>query len=406
MKICDIVQFFSPLSGGVKRYITDKARFLSERDDVTHVAIVPSDRDALQTHYRSRIYEVGSFRLIGSQSYRMLLSRKQIEHILDMEKPDIIEVGDPYRSAWIAADYAERHNLRLVAYYHSDYPRALSRTVRRFGGRLAEDFCSRHIGSYLINLYSRMDATVVASHRLENILGDLGIPNLVRIPLGTDTDVFYPRESRERVFHELGIPNEGHMLLYAGRLAREKNIRAMIGTLDELPRELDCRLIIIGDGEQRRLVEQQSALRDDLVWLPYCGTPDRLAELYSAADLFVHTGTCETFGLTSLESQSCGARVIAIRGGGVDETLEGESPIIMAESPEPASIAKAIKSALVLKENDVDRKKRSRRIAKHFSGRSCYTSLVKLYHDLLEQSCPETAIEEKCDAFQHSAIHA
>ena len=49
-------------------------------------------------------------------------------------------------------------------------------------------------------------------------------------------------------------------------------------------------------------------------WIPYCADPGELARYFRAADLFVHPGVQETFGLVALESQACGTPVVGIRG--------------------------------------------------------------------------------------------
>ncbi len=61
-----------------------------------------------------------------------------------------------------------------------------------------------------------------------------------------------------------------------------------------------------------------------LHWLPYCADPASLAALYRAADLFVHPGVQETFGLVTLEAQACGTPVIGIRGSYMDRIIHSD----------------------------------------------------------------------------------
>ena len=41
MKFCDVVQFYSPLGGGVRRYLDDKMRYLAQKPDCEHTVIAP-----------------------------------------------------------------------------------------------------------------------------------------------------------------------------------------------------------------------------------------------------------------------------------------------------------------------------------------------------------------------------
>ena len=67
-------------------------------------------------------------------------------------------------------------------------------------------------------------------------------------------------------------------------------------------------------GVLHRLEEETGAVS----WIRYCNGAQELADIYRAADLFVHPGVKETFGLVTLESQACGTPVVGIRGSYMD----------------------------------------------------------------------------------------
>ncbi|MFP4390274.1 MAG: glycosyltransferase, partial [Desulfococcaceae bacterium] len=205
--------------------------------------------------------------------------------------------------------------------------------------------------------------------------------------------VFRPRPGRERIRRAFGVREDSFLLLFTGRLAGMKNLDGLIGMMAELSETADdCHLVIAGDGEERETVLRAAAEREDVTWAAYVADRDRLAELYSAADLFVHAGTMETFGLVSLEAQACGTRVIAVRGGGMEETLHGEDPIILAESPDPAELARAVRSARELGEDQEDRERRRRRILTEFSWETTFRRLLDLYDRLRREERSEFAL--------------
>lgn len=388
MKVCDIVQFYSPLGGGVRRYIEDKSRRFAETPDIEHIVIIPSDQNVVEYQFGSKVYHIKSLPLVGSISYRMLLNKKRIFAILDEEQPDIIEVGDPYRSAWIALEGGRRLNAPVVAFYHSDFPRALGRTIRRFCGQSVQMLLSAPINRYIVNLYNQMGATVVASKRLEKILTDCGINNVAQIPLGTDITKFHPNPNSALIRKELDLSDDDTLIVFVGRLAREKNIRSLIRMMDELKNNPGgpkgrCHLLLVGDGELRRIVERALAANDNISWFRYCTDAKHLTAYYSAADIFLHAGVYETFGLTSLEAQACGTRVIIVRGGGMEDTVEGEEPLITAESPHPVDLANAVREARALKHSQRPEQRRQRMV-ENFSIEMTIDRLVMLYHHLLE----------------------
>ncbi len=383
IKICDIVQFFSPMSGGVRRYVEEKARYLLANTPHEHALVIPSHRDAVTRLEHRSIHEIRSPRLIGSASYRILMNRKKILAAVAGERPDIIETGDPYRAAWIGLEAARRNDIPIVAYYHSDYPRALGRTLKKYAGRHVGSMVAPVIRNYLIRLYSRMSATVVPSQHCFDALEAIGIQRLVRIPLGTNLDVFYPRDSHDRIRRELGLESGTRLLLYVGRLAREKNIRSLFEMMEKLREDGGMHhLLIVGDGEKRDDVEEKAREVDWLTWLPYTDSRERLADLYSAADLFVHAGNRETFGLVSLEAQACGTRVLAVRGGGLDESLRYERRPVMARDTSGTALAFAVRHIEKLDDTSAERQARHFGIARHYSWGSTFERLSALYLSL------------------------
>lgn len=389
VKICDIVQFYSTLSGGVRRYIHEKIAYLLEHTPHSHCLIIPSHRDAASQDGRTSIHEIKSPKLIGSNSYRMLINRRKILKAVAAEKPDLIEVGDPYRAAWIGLEASRRQQVPIVAFYHSDYPRALDRTLRKYAGPRVEALISPLIQRYLIRLYNRMSATVVSSRHCFEALDNIGINNLKQIALGTNLRTFSPRDSRSRICKELGITENHRLLLFVGRLAREKNIRSLFEMMDILKTHPERHhLVLVGDGEWHDKVRQKSLEEKAISWLPFCESPERLADFYSAADLFVHAGDCETFGLVALEAQACGTRVLAIRGGGLEEGLRYENPLIMAENTSGEALAKAVSAIWKLDESELERGLRRQNTERHFSWEVTFKKLTGLYLQLVRQHTP------------------
>ncbi len=390
MKICDVVQSYSPTSGGVKRYLSNKMRCFAERSDIGHVMIVPWKENRVDVAHQTRVYRLRSPRIPGSVDYRLLMNRKRIYDIVESERPNILEVDSACLSSWMAIGAARQTPIPVVAYYHSDFPRRLSDKLRPCSSLLAE-VSAGIINRYLIHFYRRMDATVTATRAFQKTLQKMGVNPVIRIPLGVNIETFYPRNSRKAIFQELGLSEDTFLLLYAGRLAGMKNLDHLFAMMDFISSEKDrYHLALVGDGELREKVVRAARERKDLSWIPYRSSRDELAQWYSAADLFVHAGTQETFGLVSLEAQACGARVIGVKGGGMEETLHGESPLIMAENESPEALAWAVQQARKLEETETDRQRRRNRILNNFSWENTFRRMAALYSHLCNSFSADT----------------
>lgn len=392
LRVVDLVQFHSPISGGVKRFVEDKCRFFETVEDVEHCVIVPGVEHGEDRWGASRVHIIASPRLIGSASYRVLRDRARIKRIMAEFRPHVIEVGDPYLTAWIGRRIAEEQPAKIVGFYHSDYPRAWHRTVGRFCGEWAGAAFERVVAAYLKKLYKRMDALVVATPPLEALWSGRGLGHVRRIPLGVDTDRFYPREAEEAraAKAEWGLPAEVKVLLFVGRLAREKRIDWLVRVHEALRKtEPDLHLVLIGDGEWRERVQGWAAASGGRVhWRPYLHSGAALAAAYSAADVFVHAGMGETFGLSLLEAQACGLPAVASIGSGLDDTLLPLAGNALVGAEDEAAWTAAVRGALAAGADHATRVERHATVRGRFAWWHTYERLTALYRELAGKTPP------------------
>ena len=325
MKICDLTQFYSPRSGGVKRYVHEKIAFIeAHRPADEHVLIVPGARSDVTTNERSRIYSISSPLLSRATQYRALLNLRAVEEIVDRERPDIIESADPYQIGWKATALRRVHDIPTVAFYHSHFAESYLRRPAELLGKEIGAALIRGAQHYARKLYNRFDATLVPSPGLATVLTNWGVQNIRVVDLGVNTTVFRP-ESRDqvRIRSAHGIPAEAVVLLYVGRLAQEKNTHTLFDAFALLAsrRPGAFHLVVVGDGQQRPQLRELTSSTGSVTWRPYCTESAELAQLYRMADIFVHPGMQETFGLVTIESQACGTPVLGISGSSMQRIV-------------------------------------------------------------------------------------
>ena len=337
MRICDLTQFYSPVSGGVKRYLHEKIDYIEKyRPGDEHVLIVPGGKTEVVSNERSRIYTIHSPLLSRTSRYRALLNLRAVEQILERERPDIIESADPYQVGSKSIRIGRALGIPVIGFYHSHFVEAYLRSVAKYLGEIASDAVMNLAARYVRNLYNRFETTLVSAEYLADVLRDWGVRNLQVVELGVNTDVFKrrPRDGAgTRV--SLGIASDQKLLLSVGRLAKEKNTKTLFQAFDLLHQRWsgDFHLLVIGDGPQRDQLLQLKARTDGAIsWIRYCTDSAQLARYYRAADLFVHPGMQETFGLVALESQACGTPVVGIRGSNMDRIIFHQQEFWAAEN--------------------------------------------------------------------------
>ncbi len=342
MKICDATQFYSEVGGGVRRYLTEKRSYIRDHTNDEHVLIVPGERTEVIREGRLTTCTVASPKINASSRYRILFNVQSAKQMVFAEKPDIIESGDPYHLGWSMLDAAQQLNIPIAGFYHSHFPEAYLRTVLKYCGPWLRDVVMAYAEDYICRLYGSLDLTLVPSEFLAKVLEGWGVGNTEPVHLGVNTQIYHPMARNPEVRKSMGISADSRLLLYVGRLAGEKNTVTLLKSIEWLhqhgPKDLE--FLIIGDGAQQPALLRARERNSRLHWISYCNDPVQLADYYRAADLFVHPGVCETFGLVALESQACACPVIGIRGSYMDANIfsglqhwaRSNDPVVLAEA--------------------------------------------------------------------------
>lgn len=304
MHIVDTTLFFAPHSGGVKRYLLAKRRYLQAQRAVRHTLVVPGGR---ATPSLPGIVTPLAPRIPFGGGYRLPLRPLAWRDTLIALDPDLIECGDPYHLAWSALAAAGRRGVPAVAFVHSHLSRVIGGRFGGLAGRLAD--------AYLRRLYARFDAVLAPSHTVAAHLRALGIGRVAVQPLGVDADVFRPAARDPRLRTHLCLPAATRLLIFAGRMAREKSIETMRRAVERLGPPYH--LLLVGGHEARRLGARVTTL-------PYQHDAVGLARLLASADALLHAGAQETFGLVVVEAMACGRPVVGVDSGAIAELVDDE----------------------------------------------------------------------------------
>ena len=321
MRLVDTTLFFSPTSGGVRRYLTAKHAWLRAHSAHDHSLLVPGGMTTLQPGGLSTI---AGWKVPGSFNYRLPLSPSRWVRMLEALEPDLIEVGDVFHPAWCAARVATRRDIPLVAFCHSNLPHLVG---RRFGGA-----AERALGAYLRNVYARFDLVMAPSRLMCENLGRMGVRRTVLQPLGVDTTIFAPHRRSPGLRRTLQLGDEARLLVYAGRFSSEKNVDVLHEALRLLGRRYH--LLLIGGGAHERPAA-------NITVLPYRRDSVELATWIASCDALVHAGCSETFGLVIIEALACGRPVVGVRAGAVPEHVD-QSVGMLAPPRDARGMADAI----------------------------------------------------------------
>ena len=154
-----------------------------------------------------------------------------------------------------------------------------------------------------------------------------------------DLDDFHPdaeAAARFRRTHGLG---EGPFLLAAAALHEHKRHKVLIDAVALLGAG-GPPLVLCGEGPQRDILSARAASRGVDLRMAGMLSHEELRGAYSAATIVVHASPLETFGRTVAEAMACGAAVIAVGAGSVNDVV-GDAGLLVP-GPDPEAFAGAV----------------------------------------------------------------
>ena len=292
--------------------------------DVVARLYTMSDREVTTREYRAhRSVGVGLPRYPEMRIHWPRLSA--LSRAFWRDGADVAHITTPGPVGLAARYLARRHRRPMIGSFHTnlgDYARALGR-----GGALGR-VVGRGLDDYMRWLYRACDRVLVPSHETRMDLIDQGYaPQQLAVwTRGVDAEQFSPaRRSRSRRA-SWGVSDDVPVLLYAGRLSREKRLDRLVELVAALGvRDVRYRLVIAGDGPMR------SELRLRLPHAHFCGAVahDEMGSLMASADVFVFPSDTDTFGNVVLEAQASGLpAVVSSEGGPRGAIVDGVSGFV------------------------------------------------------------------------------
>ncbi|ANF32836.1 glycosyl transferase [Leifsonia xyli] len=306
MRVAVVSESFLPTVNGVT---TSVLRVLDHLAAEGHEAIVICPDAGAPAEYAGfRIHQVPS---IAYRQFPVGLPSPQVQRILSGFGPDVLHAASPFFLGAQAIAAANRLGVPSVAIYQTD--------VAGFARRNGLGMTAAIAWKYVRWVHEGADLTLAPSAASEYDLRTAGVGRLGRWGRGVDLERYHPNKRRTAsavALRERLSPDGETVVGYVGRIAPEKQVerlRALRGVGG-------VSVAIVGDGPARETVARE--LRGvNVHWLGRLGGED-LAAAYAAFNLFVHTGSEETFGQTVQEAHASGLPVVAPRAGGPIDLVE------------------------------------------------------------------------------------
>jgi phosphatidylinositol alpha 1,6-mannosyltransferase len=342
VRVAIVTESFLPSLNGVTTSVCRVVAQLQARGDAVMV-VAPRSRVAGPDRYSGAVvHRVAS---LPVRQFDVGLPTPEIERVLEDFSPDVVHVASPFVLGARGLAASRSLDLPTVAVFQTD----MAAYVRQHTPGPAGTAAGATTWRWIRRIHSWADVTLAPSSAALADLRAHAVPRTALWGRGVDAALFNPAwrgDALTRALRRELSPGGERLVGYVGRLAPEKEVERL-AELADLP---DTRLVIVGDGPSRSAVG--AALAEAVAASP--GRPNRppvflgprhgddLARAYACLDVFVHTGTAETFGQTIQEAGASCLPVVAPRAGGpVDLVTDGVNGYLF-EPDEPGSLRRQV----------------------------------------------------------------
>ncbi len=300
MRILITTDWYKPVVNGVVTSVDNLTKGLIQAGHEVRILTLSQD---IHSRKEGNVYYIGSISagiVYEKASLKLIMPENIAQDILKW-KPDVVHSQCEFSTFGIAREIAYACRIPLIHTYHTVYE------------NYTHYFCFSHaMGKKMAKIFSRkilsdVNAVIVPSGKIQVMLKGYGVNKTIyNIPSGINMEKYESNKSkkRENLRSRLGISQDECLILYVGRLAKEKNIEEVFQFLAKIGP--DQRMLIVGDGPYRAEFERRAetlGVRNQLIFTGMI-SPEEVPDYYAVGDIFISASNSETQGLTYMEAMA------------------------------------------------------------------------------------------------------
>jgi glycosyltransferase involved in cell wall biosynthesis len=328
-----ITETYFPQVNGVSRTLGELVRHLSDQGD--QVQLIHPDYGELSE--RDDRHLVRSINLPFYKELHLPLPPfGEVRKAIDSFRPDLVHIATEATLGLSALRHLLRRRIPTVSSFHTNFD--------QYSRHYRVGWAKGTVWRYLRWFHNRTLETYVPSMTTIRELEAREFERLALWPRGVDGTFFRPdRLGRHAVRQALGWRPDDVVISFVSRIAPEKDVNYLADALSIVAsKRPDVRILFVGDGPSRGELERRLGA---IARFAGYRTGDDLADHYAAGDIFAFSSRTETFGNVILEAMASGMPVVAVRAGGVGDTIQpGTTGLLVEPGDPPIRFAEAVLS--------------------------------------------------------------
>lgn len=319
MKILFGTDLFYPNTNGMVVFTNQLIKGLIKRGhDVSVIAPSRKFKYTVTKYEGMTLYGIRSVmipKIIYPMGLRipLIINPTRIRSLVKEINPDIIHIQDHFMIGSRTASTGKRLRIPLVGTNHfmpENFIHYLDPS--NFTKRPLSKIAWRQF----INVYKHLNVITTPTKTAASLIENLGLKNpIIPISCGVDLNKFNTKNNDSYLKKRYKIANAKPIVLFVGRLDKEKNIDVIIKAFSNILASTPAQLVIAGRGKEKsNLLKLSTKLGIDSNVIFTGFVPDKdLPALYRMADLFVIASIAELQSIATMEAMASGLPVVAAR---------------------------------------------------------------------------------------------
>jgi len=240
--------------------------------------------------------------------------------------PDIVHIQNHFLIGKEAVSAAKRLGIPVIGTNHF-MPENLVHYLHLPG--IAERWAQKFAWGQCVRVFEQLDFVTTPTKTAVALLKNAGLSkDVMPLSCGIDLERFKPTNDGSYLKRSLDIPTNKQVLLYVGRLDKEKRIDLILRALPDILRVTSVHLVLAGIGKEKQKLEELTEKLGIRKAVTFAGfVPDKdLQNIYRIADLFVTAGIAELQSIVTMEAMASGLPVVAVNAMALPELVhDGEN---------------------------------------------------------------------------------
>ena len=326
---------FNIIPDGASKALNRLAKFLV--DQGATVRVYSPIRPHSPANPGIELVSVPSIPIPFRSEYRLTLGlNRALREDLKRFKPTHVHISVPDKMGNEAERYAHSLKVPVVASMHTRFE-----TYLRFYGL---GFLQPWFERIQRRFYSHADLVLAPNNEIADELRAKGWAEQVAVWYrGVDQSLFNPKRRSRQWRRQHGFGDDDIVLLFFGRLVREKGLAEFAAVIEELrARGNPVRALFVGEGPERDRMEQELP---DAVFTGHLDGED-LARAVASADILVNPSVTEAFGNVNLEAMASGLAVVSADVPSAQALITDRQSGLLVNPEEPKAYVEAVEGLI------------------------------------------------------------